>query len=525
MKTIKYSLIIYFVAFSWIACDVDYKNNPNEPSVPPTSSLFNNATKRIIDRSRNEWFEGRFTLPTMQYWAQRNYTEEDRYQYRPTLSDTWRNFYNAMENYKAVIEYNTNEATKGEMQFNYGPNEGQIAVARIMIAHTFNMMADTFGDIPYYSFGNDNANFQALKALDQNILTPKYVQQKEIYLDILNELKAAVAQLAPVAEKSIKGDPIYNGKLNKWQKFANSLRMRIALKLLNTSEKATAQKHIDEAKSNAFTSNADNAELKYENNATNAAPFYRSYYTGEQRKDFAVAYPFVSLLKGEDLTTETPKTNPFKGLEDPRLTIFATPNDLGNYVGMPYGIDSDITPTFKWESWPGTEILKPDFAVPIMDYAEVEFILSEINGWDKTHYQNGVQASLEKWGISEDEAKAFVEKLPEASEETVLTQKYIALYMQSHNAWTEYRRTGYPKFLIMPGEKYTLTVETLDDKGEKKMQTFDYEFIPMIDIDDIPSRIGYPGEEANINGDNLKEAISRLQGGDEITSKLWWDVN
>ncbi len=500
------------MTLSWVACDVDYEDNPNEPSVPPTSSLLNNATKVIIDASRNEWFEGRFTLPTMQYWAQVNYTEEDRYQYRPGLPDTWSTYYRAMENYRLILKYNTDEATKNDV-LAYGPNDGQIAVARIMLAYTFNMMTDTFGDIPYYSYGSDNANFQALNV--REILTPVYATQKDIYLDILKELKEASAQLTPLTGESIEGDPIYGGDLGKWQKFANSLRLRIALKLLGTSEKSVAQKHIAEAKKNVFTSNADNAELKYETNDVNAAPFYRAYYVSN-RTDFGVAYPFVTLLQGKNLTTTTPKVNPFKGMLDPRLAIFAAPNSLGNIQGMPYGVKNEETKTFNWESLPGKEILKPDFAVPLMDYAEVEFILSELNNWDATHYKNAVKASLEKWGVKEG-IDTFVNALPAANKETVLTQKYISLYMQSHNAWTEYRRTGYPKFLIMPGEKYSVTVET--EKGE---QTFNYTFTPLVDVNDIPTRVVYPGEEANINGANLKEAVSRLQGGDKITSKLWW---
>lgn len=520
MKTIKNSILLILSIFLVASCDVDYKDNPNEPSIPPTYSLLNNATKVIVDGSRNEWFEGRFTLPTMQYWAQVNYTEEDRYQYRPNLPDTWSDFYRALENYRLIIKYNTQEDTKNAA-LAYGPNEGQIGVARIMLAYTFNLMADTFGDIPYYSYGSENPDFQALNVSE--FLTPKYASQKDIYLDILNELKEAAAQLSPIADKSIDGDPIYGGNLGKWKKLANSLRLRIALKLLGTSEKAVAQQHINEAKGDAFTSNADNATLVYEANDTNASPFYRAYYVSN-RTDFAIAYPFVTLLQGKDLTTTSPKVNPFKGMSDPRLPVFAAPNALGNYVGMPYGVDSPIAPTFKWESLPGKEILKADFAVPIMDYAEVEFILSEINGWDNTHYKKGVKASIEKWGVGE-KADEFIANLPDASKETVLTQKYIALYMQSHTAWTEYRRTGYPKFLIMPGEKYSITVEVLNDESQKEMQKFDYEFIPLVETTDIPTRVVYPKEEANINGSNLKEAVSKLNGGDEITSKLWWDVD
>ncbi len=535
MNTIKYSLMILFVTLSLVACDVDYEENPNETATPPTTALFNNSTVLLMDQMNDEWWEGRFTLVMMQYWAQNNYTDEDRYQFRSNIAERWETFYGAMEDYRISIAMNTDEKTKGAADL-LGPNEGQIAMCRIMLSYMFDIMASTYGDIPYWSYGaQDNPDFQALQ-LTKGILTPKYATQRDIFVDILKELSEAQDQLEALSGKKVSGDPIYDGDLDMWRKFANSLRLRIAMKLMGTSEDVLAKAAFNDAIADGvFTSNGDNANLKFENNSTNGAPFYQAYYVS-RREDFSVAYPFMTLLKGEDLTTSTPKVNPFKGKIDPRLPIFAAPSkkaiadtvrafpsltpEMDKYIGMPYGVQDEEAKAFEWSSYPGKEILKADFAIPMMDYSEVLFLLSEFNGWSEQEYQDGVKASMEKWGVTQADIDAYMLGLPAATKETVLTQKYIALYMQSHQAWTEYRRTGYPKFLVFPGESYT---ESIIPKPGEAAQTYDYTFTPAVDgMIDLPARISYSGEENNLNKDNYQEAVGRLDGGDEMTSKLWW---
>ncbi len=535
MNTIKYKLLILFVALSWVACDVDYQKNPNEATNPPTTALFNNSTVSLMSLMNDEWWEGRFTLVVMQYWAQTNYTDEDRYQFRTNVAERWEAFYGAMEDYRLMIKMNTDEATKNGA-LAYGPNEGQIAMCRIMLSYMFDIMTSTYGDLPYWSYGaQDNPDFQGLQATE-GILTPKYATQRDIFVDILKELSEAQDQLASVAGESvIGGDPVYDGDLDKWRKFANSLRLRIAMKLMGTSEDALAKAAFADAVADGvFDSNADNAKLLYENNSTNGAPFYKAFYVSN-REDFSVAYPFMTLLKGQDLTTTTPKVNPFKNMIDPRLPIFSDQSivvadgaraypslnaEMDKYISMPYGVQDAEAKAFKWWSFPGKEILKADFAVPMMDYSEVLFLLSEFKGWTEMEYQGGVRASMQKWGVAQADIDAYLVNLPPANQETVLTQKYIALYMQSHQAWTEYRRTGYPKFLVLPGESYTEAV--IPGTGEAA-QTYSYTFTPAVaGITDLPSRVNYSSEEQNLNKENYEAAVERLKGGDKITSKLWW---
>lgn len=102
-------------------------------------------------------------LPWVQYSAQTGYTEEDRYRYRlPASGDAlWSISYRVAQDYKKIILLNTDPATKEQMAV-YGPNVNQIAAARVMLAYVFLNLVDSYGDVPYYSYGNPDPDFQAL---------------------------------------------------------------------------------------------------------------------------------------------------------------------------------------------------------------------------------------------------------------------------------------------------------------------------------------------------------------------------
>ena len=108
--------------------------------------------------------------------------------------------------------------------------------------------------------------------------------------------------------------------------------------------------------------------------------------------------------------------------------------------------------------------------------------------------------------------------LPTASKENVLTQKYIALFMQPAEAWAEYRRTGYPKTLLLPGQTADLNVATASGQTT-------YTFTPLIaDLTDLPTRIYYPTTVQTLNTENYKAASTAI-GGDKMNTKLIWDKN
>jgi hypothetical protein len=388
-------------------------------------------------------------------------------------------------------------------------------------------MASAWGDIPYYSYGSDDADFQALhlSGAEEQIVTPRYATQAKIFADILNELSEANDQFDE-SLPGMDGDNLYGGDVAAWKHFANSLRLRIANKIKG-ADAALAESHAADAISDGvFSSNADNAVFVYESADANASPSYRAWNV-DNRSDFAVGHSFVTLLKGENLVGHDHATvvtganpNPFFGLVDPRLPFYAQPNEDGDFVGMFISESSADAATFTKESLPGDGIIdNPSFGETLMEYAEVAFILSERNGWDQTEYENGIAASMAKWGVDQADIDAYIAAVPAASEENVLTQKYIALYMQGHTAWAEYRRTGYPKTLIPVFSDFSLYVPSTDTWLDKS-------FNPLVEeVTDLPYRMKYPQQEQTLNGESRKEAADRLSNGDVIYSKLWWDVN
>jgi len=290
--------------------------------------------------------------------------------------------------------------------------------------------------------------------------------------------------------------------------FANSLRLRIANRIKGSNASLANQHIADAIADGVMMSNDDNAGVTYTaDNDANSAPMYAAFYISN-RLDFAPTNTFVELLKGD--------RGPFGA--DPRLEIYVDPNADGEYVGIPAGTAREDVSGFKWESLPGEAVLDSKYTEYYMEYSEVCFLLSENNGWDQTWYENGVEASMQKWGVAQADIDAYIATLPAASEETVLTQKYIALYMQPQEAWAEYKRTGYPMTFAKPGNTYNVIVPL----GDGTTTTFTYEFTSLVDgLTDLPTRAKYPLVEANINEANYKAAGDAI-GGDKMNTKLWF---
>lgn len=526
MKKIVYKIGLISSVILFTACDSDLhgvNDNPNEPEKVPTYTLLNGAVKEFMDTTRDEWFSGRIALPWVQYWAQTAYTEESRYQFREgTNKGGYEDMYKVAENLRQIIAYNTDEATKVEMAV-YGSNNNQIAAARILLAYVFQQLTDIYGPVAYYSYGSSDETFQGLDILNHN--KPVYASQEAIYNDLLKELKEASAMIDVNEIVFSKGDNIYGGDPIKWKKFANSLRMRVAVRIGNTDEIASA---IAEG---VFESNADNASLSYMSSDTNASPMYKAFLV-DNRSDFAVSNTFIDLLKG--------KSSVFSGMLDPRLFQYAAPksvpmyydknkpkvasieelnyevsHDPNDYEGAPIAYENtDEVRDTEYSYASGYKVLRPDYTEVFMEYAEVAFIKSEYMGWDQGEYENGIRASMERWGVEASDIDAYMTSVPASNEENVLTQKYIALYMQPYEAWSEYRRTGFPNTLLLPNQSSTLPNGTA------------YTFDPLVDyLTDLPTRLPYPTDLQNLNPENWKEAVDKLGGVDRMDVKLLWDKN
>jgi len=512
MKRIFYYILGLIVLFSPTGCTDSLESvnkNPNDPEEVPVYSLFQYATISLVNDISDEWFSGRQSLLYAQYFAQRNYSDEDRYMIRQNTNDSyWQYLYRGVANIEEVIRINSDPALADGASL-YGANANQIAAARILKSWAVQVMTDTWGDIPYS---------EAWKA-SEGIYNAKYDKQEDIYKDLLAVLKDAAATLKANENEPVltRGDILYGGDAAKWRKFANSLRMRVALR---------ASKVLPEYKSiieeciadGVFTSNADNALFAYNAAPPAQNPFFKSLNVSA-RNDFSLTKTIVDLTLGKDDELNN-KVNPFKGFEDPRLKIWARPNADGKYLGMPYGMlasysvdySSVIASPVDFQASP-TIIVSADFKMPIMDYAEVLLIQSEVKDFDDALYRQGVEASLIQWGVDAAEATAYATSLPAANAERVLTQKWLANFMNGNNGWAEYRRTGYPSFLLLPGE-ISIVEPRLSDEPIL--------FTTLGDTKNaIPTRVTYPQVEATVNAVSYKAAGLAI-GGDYMYTRLWW---
>lgn len=494
-------------------CDKQFdeiNKSPNSTTSVPTPFVMTYAQRELATFLFDTWRSGRQTSIACQHLSQRNYTSEDRYLFRQEVSDGFfRSTYFITQSFQDIINLNTKEASKGGMAA-YGDNAAQIATAQLMKIWTIELLAESFGDVPYT---------EAWKSPE--IVMPKYDKQSELFPKLLADAKVAVDALKAANKGWTNGDIIYGGNLDKWIKFGNSLRLRLVVRMSNVKAdwKTVAKAIIAEG---VMTSNSDNAIVAFTGpGAPNEAPFYNGAIVGK-RNDFTLTKQFVGLLSGVD-DTDKGFANPFNGIEDPRLRVYIGDANYttGRKTGMPYGMQDAATIAYANANTatlinlirtPLPLLIQPNFWSTFMDYPTVCFIKSEVNDFDRPNLEAGIRASLQMWGATVDEA--FIAGIlakydaanAEGKKEIVLTQKYIHLFAQSFEAWTEYRRTGYPKSIVKPGEvTYNgLKFVTANDTGT-----------------DIVPRLKYDTNEYTLNKPNVEAAATSI-GGDAYTTKLWW---
>ena len=528
MKRLVYIILGGIALLGTTSCQKDFEEintNPNRPQQALPTALFNGSTKLFLKNTRNYTTSGMMFRSWMQYSAQDTYTKESRFLYRDYAGDyLWRYPYQVAGGYKDIIDLNTDPKTK-ELMTIYGKNENQIAAARIMMAYTFALLVETFGDVPYYSYGSPNPErFQALQL--REFISPVYATQKEIYTDLLKELKEAAAQIVSDSYVFKEGDYIFETP-DKMRRFANSLRLRLAIRLKDVQDaelRTLAQQSINELKDGTavMQSESDTVELQFDSDDTNPAPIYNEYFV-RNRVDYSPSNSFVQLLKGQrgnfGVDPRLQKYFAPKGLTkyQARDGRYTESNNINDYVGMPYGLDESMA-DFQFKSgvavsFFSSRILQPNYAEVFMEYSEVCFLLSEANGWDNTWYKKGVEASMKKWGVDDAKITSFLATIPAANEENVLTQKYIALYMNPNEAWAEYRRTGYPHTLIKVNEETDLNIPT--EAGQTR-----YKFESLVaDLTDIPERLRYPVAYKVINEANYQKALESMQMTTDILTK------
>lgn len=380
-------------------------------------------------------------------------------------------------------------------------------IARIMRALIMERITDIYGDVPYFDAG--------LGYYTKNFF-PKYDKQQAIYADILKELEEATNALDPAADKP-SGDLFYQGDIQKWQRFGNTLLLRAAMRLTKV-DPTTAQAYVTKVVGKTMISNDDNAIVRHEE-------------TGGRETINRVSQ--VITQSYERPVTKLSKTyvDMLKNNNDPRLAVVAELDNgdktPANQKGMPNGYDqggtsTDITKAVGYTglenySRPSDWLVKLDGPTFILTYAESELLLADaaqrwgIAGSAATHYNNGVKAGITYFGEYDAAAAAIVTPAaadaflashpynPATGLEMINNQFWIATLFNGYEAWSNWRRSGYPALVPVnyPGNVTNAT---------------------------IPRRLPYPLSEANNNGANYNEAAAAVPGGDKLTGRVWWDA-
>lgn len=193
-------------------------------------------------------------------------------------------------------------------------------------------------------------------------------------------------------------------------------------------------------------------------------------------------------------------------LEDPRRPFIAgqaVRNTVAiGYKGIPSGYDEtsfDYSPSYMNNQ----QVVVP-MIIPIFTLAEVEFIQAELaqkGHWTDAegHFKAGIRSAVELWteqGLPESYFDTPLAQY-DGTLERIILHKYLATYFTDNQQWADYRRTGFPE---LP------TTNSMLNDGV------------------LPSRLLYPDAQKTYNPANY-ESASQQMGGDDINSKVWWDVN
>ncbi len=398
------------------------------------------------------------------------------------------------------------------------------AMMKVWRVWSYHRVTDYWGPIPYSEFGNRERSVP-------------YDAQEDIYKDFFTTLDEAIPVLqsnAGAGSFLASNDLIYKGSVNQWLKFANTLRLRLAIRV-KYADPALSQSEAEKAATlgQFIASNDDNAII-----ATSAPFFTNPYNTITQWGEFRMSADMESVLKG---------------YQDPRIQFYVAPAAEPDPSDDPAGIEFPYEGMRNGQSKVDKQginfnALASNMAAPytlpgvagpnyvIMNAAETYFLLAEgaLEGWNmggtaQSFYEQGIITSHEEYGLdgstlsgnpyvsspnmpaSYDGTTPAPSDIPvaynaagstEEQLEQIITQKWIALYPNSQEAWAEKRRTGYPTFY-------------------DRLNTDN----PNIPVNTVPRRVPFVDGEFTTNAEAVNAAIDNLLGGpDNGTTKLWWDA-
>lgn len=441
--------------------DDDLNQNPNLPSEASPPQLLANAMLSLPGLSGSgQAVQGQYNA---QYLSETIYVDGSLYQESTTNFYPW--YQGPLINLQTVIDNSK--------------NANEVAVAKILKAYFVWHMTDRWGDIPYS---------EALMGADN--FTPVYDSQESIYSSLFALLKEAGGEIQ--TSGSLRSDIMYDGDMEKWVTFSNTVRLLMALRLSEVNAQLAQQEFNDALSDGVMTSNDDSFVFQHLANADNENYWY-DQVVRTSRDWWALSEGLVGLMQPVD---------------DPRLSLYGNlPRAAGatEYVGLPFGTPEEGIVLENY-SLLGSDMYEQDAPVYLVTYPQVLFAKAEAaaRGWTgedaESNYNAAVENSMLQWtgstnGVSEFLAQPEVAFDAANAIERISTQRYVHLFLHGFEAWAEYRRTGYPDIMVSPLGR------------------------------DVPLRQSYTSDEALNNTTNYEDAIERQFGGENtLYGRLWWDV-
>ena len=424
------------------------------------------------------------------------------------------------ESYSTVVPLWQDLKGKTETQF-----PEVFALAQILKISAWHKATDMFGPIPYKEAG-------------KGLITVPYDSQEEVYKAMFKELSDAIEVLTKYADNGNSkllpnADAVYAGDVHKWVVYANSLMLRLAMRVYY-ADAALSKKYALQAVNHSYgvmKSKDDEAKmergasLEFKNNLDVLINQYNECRMGSSMLAYLGGYQDPRLPKYFNTSTASQAV---------------TVGTYGKYSGVPTGHDVSSNDAFRDSSRPAITSTTPTYW---MRASEVYFLLAEaalhgfaVGGTAESLYEKGIEMSFEENGIASSEVADYMSSglkpsaysfhltnpgvnvdVPAVTQATtewsgtdeeklekIMIQKWIALYPNGQEAWSEYRRTGYPKL------HSTITNYS---NGE-------------VDSEVGIRRMRFPTNKSTSAEDiaNLESARKLLRGGlDKAGTRLWWD--
>ncbi|MEQ8553981.1 MAG: SusD/RagB family nutrient-binding outer membrane lipoprotein [Cyclobacteriaceae bacterium] len=517
MKNIsKYILTSILVIAIFSSCDEGFDELNTDPvrltSIDPTFQL-NRAIINAAPGYGNFTYETtivrQMITPFIGVGTGGNLNQDNR----SATAENWNQGYdtgikNLVDGVAALEEAIANGANKTNL----------LSMLRIWKAYEFMILTDTYGEIPYS---------QAAKGYLEGIAFPEYDMQETIYDDILNELSDASAALNTSGD-AVNQEIMYvavGDVVTRWKRLGYSLLLRAAMRLSKVNQTKAQQFIATAVAGGLMQSNDDNAIVRHDPNFRNSLG---TNLNGGQAGFYYIDKEFMDWMQANN---------------DPRLPVIATryigaatkgdqvpgtgSSDPADQIGMPQGFDNTTIPTqvtadglaslYDYSEMDRLRLGAPEAPNFLVTYSQTMLLYAEaiLRGWTTgdadAAYEAGIRAHMEQLEmypgnttVAESDIADYIAAHPltgtqEEQIEQINEQYWMSSFLNGHEAWANFRRSGYPVVAPNPHPASELVNE------------------------DFIRRLTYPDSELTVNRDNLNVAVGR-QGPDNLETRVWWDT-